>query len=292
MMRAWEEGRIYIPPGGGVPRYKRYLDEMPGTTVTDIWDDIEHLHGSHSERLGYETQKPLALLRRIIEASSNPGELVLDPFCGCGTALVAAEQLGRSWVGIDITYLAVDVMARRLKDHFPGIEFEIRGQPKDIEGARALAERDRFQFQVWALSLVGAQPLDPSRPGADRGIDGYLPFLVRADRHERAVVQVKSGRVGVQIIRDLRGVVERERAPFGLLITLEPPTREMLKEAADAGFYEVPTTGERIPRLQVVTVDELLRGAGPKLPTTRLSPSLRAPKLGRREGIQTAMPDS
>lgn len=292
MMKAWEEGRIYIPPGGGVARYKRYLDEKPGATVTDLWDDIEHLHGSHAERLGYETQKPVALLRRIIEASSRPGDLVLDPFCGCGTALVAAEELGRSWIGIDITYLAVDVMARRLRDHFPGITFEVRGQPQDVEGARALAARDRFQFQVWALSLLGAQPVDPDRPGADRGIDGYLPFQTGPERIERAIVQVKSGHVGVSVVRDLRGVLERERAPFALLVTLEPPTREMVREAAEAGFYTVPATGEQVPRVQIVTIAMLLQGQRPQLPTTRVAPTVRAPRLQRREGEQMALPES
>lgn len=289
MEKAWREGRIYIPPGGGVAQYKRYLDEMPGATVTDIWDDIEHLHGSHGERLGYETQKPIALLKRIIEASSNPGDLVLDPFCGCGTALVAAEELGRSWIGIDITYLAVDVMARRLRDHFPGISFEIRGQPRDVEGARALAQRDRFQFQVWAVSLLGGQPLDTERAGPDRGIDGFLTFQTGREEFERAIVQVKSGRIGAAIVRDLRGTLERERAPLAILVTLEPPTKEMRKEAADAGFYTVPATGEQIPRLQIITVEELLQGRRPQLPTTVVSPTPQAPRLRRREGRQIAL---
>jgi site-specific DNA-methyltransferase (adenine-specific) len=259
---------------------------MPGPNVTDIWDDIEHLHGAHAERLGYETQKPLALLKRIIQTSTNPGDLVLDPFCGCGTALVAAEELERSWIGIDITYLAVDVMARRLRDHFPGISFEIRGQPQDEEGARALAEKDRFQFQIWALSLVGAQPLDQDRKGADRGIDGYLTFLAGRDQYERAIVQVKSGHVLPGIVRDLRGTLERQRAPFALLITLEPPTEGMQQEAADAGFYQVPATGEEIPRLQILTVRELLQGKRPKVPTTQVSPMPRAPRIKRAGGKQ------
>lgn len=286
MMQTYKEGRIYIPPRGKVARYKRYLDEMPGPNVTDIWDDIEHLHGAHAERLGYETQKPLALLKRIIQTSSNPGDLVLDPFCGCGTALVAAEELERSWIGIDITYLAVDVMARRLREQFPGISFKIRGQPKDEEGARALAEKDRFQFQVWALSLVSAQPLDQERKGADRGIDGYLTFLTGRDQYERAIVQVKSGHVLPGMVRDLRGTLEREKAPFALLITLEPPTKAMRQEAADTGFYQVPVTGEEVPRLQILTVRELLQGKRPKLPTTQVSPMPTAPRIKRAGGKQ------
>ena len=280
------EGRIYYSRTG-YPRKRLYLDESHGVPVQSVWDDIGSLAGAHKERLGYQTQKPLGLLKRIIQASSNPGDLVLDPFCGCGTAQVAAEELGRSWIGIDVTYLAVDVMARRLRDHFPGISFEIKGQPRDEEGAKALAEKDRFQFQVWALSLIGAQALDPDRKGADRGIDGYLPFVEWGEKHQRAVVQVKSGHVGVKELRDLRGTLEREKAPFALLITLEPSTEPMRREAADGGFYEVPATGEKVPRLQILTIRELLQGQRPRVPTkTPESPVQQAPRLKRTGGRQ------
>jgi len=278
------QGRIYYSKTG-MPYVKSYLDEREGKAVTELWNDIV-MSKSGPERLGYPTQKPLSLLNRIIQASTNPGDVVLDPFCGCGTALVAAEELERSWIGIDITYLAVDVMARRLRDHFPGISFEIRGQPQDEEGARALKEKDRFQFQVWALSLLGAQPLDQERKGADRGIDGYLTFLTGRDQYERAIVQVKSGHVLPGIVRDLRGVLEREKAPFALLITLEPPTEGMQREAADAGFYQVPATGEEVPRLQILTVQDLLRGKRPKVPTTQVSPVPTAPRIKRAGGRQ------
>ncbi|MDW8119871.1 MAG: DNA methyltransferase [Chloroflexota bacterium] len=287
-----EHGYIYWPPKGRVPALKHYLDPTSGVPLQDLWTDIHPVTPHAKERLGYQTQKPLALLRRIIQASSNPGDLVLDPFCGCGTALVAAEELGRSWIGIDITYLAVDVMARRLRDHFPGIQFDIRGQPRDVEGARALAEKDRFQFQVWAVAQIGAQPLDPDRPGADRGIDGYLPFRLWGDKVERAIVQVKSGRVGVKDVRDLRGTLEREKAPFAILVTLEPPTSEMRKEAVEAGFYAPPATQERIPRLQILTIEEILQGARPKVPTLPASPVAKAPRLRRREGQQMPLPPS
>ena len=244
------------------------------------------------ERLGYQTQKPLGLLKRIIEASSNPGDLVLDPFCGCGTALVAAEELGRSWIGIDVTYLAVDVMARSLRDHFAGIDFDIEGQPRDVEGARALAEsRDgRFQFQVWALSQVGGQALDPDRKGADRGIDGYLPFMEWGGKRLRAIVQVKSGHVGAKEVRDLRGTLEREKAPFAVLITLEQATEPMRRETAEAGFYEVMPTGEKVPRLQILTIGELLQGQRPKVPT-QVSPVPAAPRIRRTGGRQLPLQD-
>lgn len=282
MMKAWEEGRIVIPPQGKVPSYKRYLDEMPGTGVTDLWTDIEHLHGSHKEKLGYPTQKPVALLRRIIEASSQEGDVVLDPFCGCGTALVAAEQLGRSWIGIDITYLAVDVMIRRLKDHFPTIEFEVIGDPKDVEGARALAEKDRFQFQSWVLlKLLSAQPTVERR--SDRGIDGYINLIEGKDKYIRGIVQVKSGRVGVRDVRDLRGALEREGMPFAILATLEDPSPAMIEEANAAGTYGHPGSTKRIPRIQIITVGELLQGKRPLYPNPLLSPVPPAPPLEKNE---------
>ncbi len=283
MMQLEAEGLIVSSPGT-VPQLKRYF--KPEVPVTELWDDVSPINSQAKERLGYPTQKPQELLRRVIQASTNPRDLVLDPFCGCGTALVAAEELGRSWIGIDVTYLAVDVMARRLRDHFSGISFEIKGQPQDEEGARALAERDRFQFQVWALSLVGAQPLDPDRKGADRGIDGYLPFQEQREKYQRATVQVKSGHVGVKEVRDLRGTLEREKSPFALLITLEPPTRDMRREAAEAGFYQVPATGEEVPRLQIITIRELLQGQRLRVPTTQVSPVPTAPRLKRKSGRQ------
>lgn len=303
----YEAGFVQLPPAesSAMPTYRQYLDQSPGIPYQDVWSYQPHtrhvLYGSDDaidedirwlprqgseERLGYQTQKPLGVLRRIINTSCPTDGMVLDPFCGCGTALVAAEELGRSWVGIDITYLAVDVMARRLREHFSGIQFEIRGQPQDVEGARALAERDRFQFQVWALSLIGGQPLDPGRGAADRGIDGYLSFIEEGERRNRAIVQVKSGHVGVREVRDLRGTLERERAPFAILTTLEPQTRDMNREAAEAGFYEVPFTSERIPRLQILTIEGLLRGERPRIPTTQVAHTATARRVRRQEGRQ------
>jgi DNA modification methylase len=305
--RLLELGYIKIIPGQAWPIYERHLKPGDGQAMPDIWAfqpytegtlfnsnegidaDVRWLSPRDQERLGYPTQKPLGLLRRIIEASSDPGDLVLDPFCGCGTALAAAEELGRSWIGIDITYLAVDVMVRRLRDHFPGLTIEIRGEPQDEEGARALANRDRFQFQVWALSKIGAQSLDPQPRGADRGIDGYLPFQEQRGQHRRAVVQVKSGHVGVREVRDLRGTLEREGTPFAILITLEAPTEAMRREAAEGGVYRVPATGEEIPRVQIVTIRDLLRGNRPRVPSTQVSPVMPAQRIRRRRGRQLAL---
>ncbi|MDO8751501.1 MAG: DNA methyltransferase [Dehalococcoidia bacterium] len=284
-----EQGRIVQSKPGAVPRYKRYLDEMPGVPLQDIWDDILPIGAQAKERLGYPTQKPLALLRRIIQASSNPGDLVLDPFCGCGTAVVAAEELGRSWIGIDVTYLAMDVMARRLRDHFPKIQFEVRGQPRDAEGALALAQKDRYEFQFWALSLVGGQAVVPDRRGPDRGIDGYLLYQAGGEL-ERAIVSVKSGGVGVRDVRDLHGTMQREKAEYGLLITLEQPTAPMRKEAVDAGQYQMPGIGASIPRIEILTVEELLlSGRRPAVAPYSPGPVAQAPRLRRRRGTQLAL---
>lgn len=177
-------GRIVFTRNG-TPRYKRYLDETPGPTAQDIWTDISPINAAAAERLGYPTQKPLALLERIISASSNPGDVILDPFCGCGTSIAAAQKLGRAWVGIDVTHLAIALQKYRLAEMFPGIQFNVIGEPEDVGAARQLAKEDRYQFQWWALSLVKAKPLggDPSggskqgKKGSDRGIDGVINFV-------------------------------------------------------------------------------------------------------------------
>jgi DNA modification methylase len=262
MVKGWKEGRVVLPEKGKIVRERRYLDEMPGRPVTDIWDDIEHLHGSHKESLGYPTQKPESLLERIIRASSNEGDLVLDPFCGCGTAVVVAERLKRRWMGIDITHLAVALMKHRLRDAFgKQVKYRVVREPVSLPDARTLAEENRYQFQWWALGLVGARPVEQKK-GADKGIDGRLYFHDEADiektKTKQIVISVKSGKVGVKDIRDLRGVVDREKAQIGVLISMEKPTRAMRTEAAGAGFYKSPWG--KHPVLQILTVEELLKG--------------------------------
>jgi len=261
MIKAWKQGQVVIPPKGGVARYKRYLDEMPGRPVTDIWDDIEHLHGSHKESLGYPTQKPEALLERIIPMGSNEKNIVLDPFCGCGTAVVVAERLKRKWIGIDITHLAVALMKHRLRDSFGSkVKYRVIGEPVSLPDAKTLAEENRYQFQWWALGLVGARPAE-QRKGADKGIDGQIYFHDEADNKKKktkqVVISVKSGTVSVKDVRDLRGVVDREKAQIGLLITMHKPTKAMRTEAASAGFYKSPWG--KHPALQVLTIEELLK---------------------------------
>jgi len=259
------EGRIYWPPKGKYPKLKQYLHESAGAAVGDLWMDIQVIGRTSAERLGYPTQKPLALLERIIQASSNEGDLILDPFCGCGTAVHAAQKLGRRWVGIDITHLAISLIERRLKDAFPGITFEVHGTPKDLEGARDLASRDKYQFQWWALSLIDAQPYAGKKKGADTGIDGLIYFRAEDKKTERVIVSVKGGEnVGAIMVRDLKGVMDREKAPIGIFLTLAEPTRPMEKEAASAGFFQ---QGDRqYPRLQIMTIAQALAGERPKIP--------------------------
>ena len=190
-----KERRLHFPSKrGGQLRVKQYLDERLGTRLQNIWDDIPAINSQAQERLGYPTQKPVALLERIVSVSSNPGDVVLDPFCGCGTAVHAAQKLGRSWVGIDVTHLAISLIERRLKDAFPGVTFDVHGTPKDLWGARDLALRDKYQFQWWAVSLIDAQPFGGKKKGADGGIDGLIYFKSDARTTERAIVSVKGGR--------------------------------------------------------------------------------------------------
>jgi DNA modification methylase len=284
------EGRIVQTRPGAVPAYKRYLDEMSGVPLQDMWNDIGPIGAQAQERLGYPTQKPLALLERIIGASSKPGDLVLDPFCGCGTAVHAAEKLGRRWIGIDITHLAISLIERRLKDAFPGIAFDVLGRPQTLEDALALAERDKYQFQYWALSMIDAQPAGGKKKGADKGIDGLIWFRPDRKAVEKAVVSVKGGvNVGVAMIRDLVGVMEREKAPIGVFVTVALPSPQMEREAAAAGFYETEmrrhdrAEAERYPRVQILTLAELFQGKRPRIPRVDSASSFRAAPLERRD---------
>lgn len=263
MTRLDAEGRIWYPEDKTKrPRLKRYLDEMPGTLIGNVWVDVSPINSQAQERLGYPTQKPLALLERIIQASSNEGDTVLDPFCGCGTAVHAAEKLGRNWIGIDITHLAISLIEKRLRDAFQEIQFEVHGTPKDLGGARDLATRDKYQFQWWACSLVNAQPYQGRKKGADSGIDGLIFFQDDETGAKQIVVSVKGGdHVTVSMIRDLKGVMDREKAEIGLFVTLAEPSKPMLKEAASAGIYHPKLfPNKAVPRIQILTIEELLSG--------------------------------
>lgn len=276
------EGRLYFPkePRGRIAR-KHYLGEQEGRKATDVWTDIPPLQASAAERLGYPTQKPIALLERIISASSQENDVVLDPFCGCGTTIAAAQRSGRQWVGIDITHLSIALQKYRLKDSFGLVErrdYAVRGEPEDVNAAQQLARDDRYQFQWWALSLVKARPLgaDSSgkegKKGSDKGVDGVMTFIDdTSGKPKRILVQVKSGKVKSSDIRDLRGTMDREKAAIGVFITLELPTREMVTEANSAGFYHSPGWKRDYPKVQLFTIAELLDGAEVKMPPTSIT---------------------
>ncbi len=255
---------------GGMPEYKRYLDEMPGVPLQDLWADIQPIGSGTAERLGYPTQKPEALLERILRASSNAGDLILDPFCGCGTTIAAAERLGRRWVGIDITHLAIGLIRHRLRHAYgDGIDktYEVVGEPVSEPDAATLAAADAFQFQFWALGLLGARPAQPKK-GADKGIDGRRYFHeVEGATTQQIVFSVKGGTTGPEHVRELRGVVDREDAAIGGLICLRRPTKAMRAEAASAGSYTSPWG--RHARVQILTIEDLLSGVQLDAPPTR-----------------------
>jgi len=270
-------GRIVQTRPGAVPQYKRYLDEMPGVPLQDVWTDLRPIGAQAAERLGYPTQKPESLLERIIRSSSEEGDVVLDAFCGCGTTIAAAQKLNRKWIGIDITHLAITLIRSRLTDTFGGtVSYKVIGEPVSIPDAIALAGSDPYQFQWWALGLVGARPVEQKK-GADKGIDGRIYFHVGDSKTRQIILSVKAGHVQVSHVRDLRGVLDREKAELGVLISLEEPTAPMRKEAASAGFYTSPWG--KHPRLQLLTVDDLLTGTTIDRPPKQTSTTFkRAPK--------------
>jgi len=291
-MEQWDkEGRLLFPKSkGGRIRRKRFLDEHPGETVQNLWDDINPITAWRGEGLGYPTQKPVALLERILEASSDEGDLVLDPFCGCGTTIHTAEKLKRRWTGIDITHLAIALQKYRLKNAFELVEkkdYDVVGEPESLSSARQLAIDDRYQFQWWALSLIQAQPVGgipgskKGKKGKDKGIDGIITFIDDAkSQPKRLIVQVKSGKVKSGDIRDLVGTIEREKAPIGVFITLEQPTGDMKKEAATAGVYHSPLWNKDYPKIQILTIENLLTGK-----TVQMPPTSRTYKKAQKETI-------
>lgn len=263
-----QEGLVVQAHPGAVPRYKRYLDEMSGLPLQDVWTDINPIGSQAAERLGYPTQKPEALLERIITAGSNEGDLVLDPFCGCGTTIAAAQRLGRRWIGIDITQAAIVVIKGRLSN----ISYEVIGEPVSVPDAEILAREAPYQFQWWALGLVGARPAaSEQKKGADRGMDGRLFFHDEPGTATKQIVfSVKAGQnVDVSMVRDLGHVVAREKAAIGVLITMTDPTAPMRREAASGGFYHSPVWDKDYPRLQILTVGELLVGKGIDMPPSK-----------------------
>jgi site-specific DNA-methyltransferase (adenine-specific) len=276
-MDEWDAaGLIHWPKDGGFPRrlaQEPFDPETREVTIGDVWTDIDRLNQTAKERLGYPTQKPLALLERIISASSNEGDLVLDPFCGCGTTVHAAQKLNRRWIGIDITHLAIHLIKRRLNDAlarvavgeaFPKIAFDIIGEPKGLDGARVLAAQDEYEFQKWALSMIGAQPFKGGKKGADRGVDGFLYIKPDGKKTEKVIVSVKSGQnLNPAMVKDLIVTVDQEGAKMGVFLTLKPPTKGMVTQAAAAGFYKPEGWGKPFPKIQIVVVEDLFKPSNP-----------------------------
>jgi len=272
-------GRIYWT-SKGTPRLKFFVEDGQGMPLPDVWNDISPINSQAAERLGYPTQKPLALMERIIQASTHPGDVVLDPFCGCGTTVDAAQRLGRTWLGIDVTYIAIDLIAKRLK-HIYGdaitSEYDILGIPRDRAGAFALFTHSPFDFERWAVSLMNAQPNE--KQIGDKGIDGVARFPTDAKGGlGRILVSVKGGKtIGPQFVRDLLGTVQTQKAQMGVLITMAEPTRGILDAVNHAGTYELPVNNQTFPRVQIITVAQLLKGERPVMPQTLL-PYIQATK--------------
>jgi site-specific DNA-methyltransferase (adenine-specific) len=283
------EGKIYT--GSQIAQLKRYLDEIDGQAVHELWADLPPINPMAQERLGYPTQKPEALLERIISASSNEGDIVLDPFCGCGTTIAAAQKLNRRWIGIDITHIAISLIKTRLRDTY-GEDitktYKVFGEPTSLPDAKKLADDDKYQFQWWALGLVGARPAEEKK-GADKGIDGRLYFHDgdTTGRTKQVILSVKGGHTDVSHLRDLRGVIDREKAEIGVLITLQAPGRPMITEAASAGFYKSPW-GNSHARLQILTIEQLLAGKKIDMPqSTGMNVTFKKAPKARREDAAT-----
>lgn len=262
------DGMVVQTKPGTVPQRKQYLEDGQGVAIQSLWEDIGSLQASAAERLGYPTQKPLALLERIIAASSNEGDVVLDPFCGCGTTIDAAQKLGRKWIGIDVTYLAVDLIQKRLRRTYGDQidkSYEVHGIPTDLEGAKALFDANPFDFERWAVSLVNGEP--NQKQVGDKGVDGRIRFWATPTSMGTCLVSVKGGKaVPPTNMRDLVGTVQSQNAEMGLLITMAAPTRGVKEEADKSGSYVSELTGTSYPRVQVITVPELLAHQRPKLP--------------------------
>ena len=265
MQRLESENRIYYTKNG-FPRLKRYLDEMQGLPIQDTWTDVEALRSWHKELLGYPTQKPEALLERIIKASSDEGDVVLDAYCGCGTTVAVSHRLNRQWIGIDITYQSISLILKRLEDSFgKGIidDITLNGIPKDMKSAEALAnksdDRTRKEFEKWAvLTYSNNRATINQKKGADKGIDGIAYFRSEKDDPEKIILQVKSGKVKSGDIRDLRGTIDRESATLGIFITLQKPTKDMIKEAKEAGIYKSQFMSAPVDKIRIVTVQEII----------------------------------
>jgi site-specific DNA-methyltransferase (adenine-specific) len=260
--------------------YVKREKENIGVVMHDVWEDINFIAPTSKERLGYPTQKPEALLERIIAASSNPGDIVLDPFCGCGTTIAAAEKLGREWIGIDITPLSINLIEKRLKEHFPDVKYKTIGFPQDIAGAKKLAEQNKFDFEKWFVGVLGGQPFKSSG-GGDSGIDGFLYFKDFENETHKVIISVKGGGYQPKDVRELITVVENENASMGLLLALEKPTAGMLAETLKAGYFEMPGSSRKYQKVQIFTIEDFFDDRRPDIPDT--SETLKKAKRETRE---------
>lgn len=304
----YQHGFITITPGEEWPRYQRVIGPEDGQPMSDIWayqpytdhtvfgtdlgidDDVRWMGTKDQERLGYPTQKPIGLLERIIAQSTGPSDLVLDPFCGCGTTVAAAQTLGRPWIGIDITHLAIGLIRHRLASMYPGTidgTYKVLGEPESLPDAADLAAHDPYQFQWWALIRVGAMPLEKKK-GGDKGIDGRIYFHDEKNgRTKQVILSVKAGHINPGHLRDLRGVLDREKADIGVLLCLEEPTKGMRKEVASGDFYHSPSWNSRHPRLQILTVAEILSGKAIDMPAQGQTNAThrRAPRVRPKRSV-------
>lgn len=280
MQKAYEDGIVTQSSPGRVPQMKRYLDEQRGRPLGDVWTDIPPINSRAAERLGYPTQKPLALLERIIRLNTEPGDVVLDPFCGCGTTVDAAQRMNRKWIGIDITYISIDLIKKRL-EHTYGEEvltsFQTNGIPSDLAAARALFSQSPFDFERWAVSLVNAEP--NQKQVGDKGVDGVARFpLGGKGQFAKVLVSVKGGKnLNPAMVRDLSGTVDTQKAAMGILLTLTTPTKGVIDAVDHGGVYTHPANNQTFPRLQTFTVGQLMAGQRPQMPPTVL-PYIKAEK--------------
>jgi len=265
MQKYEEQNKLYYTRNG-TPRLKQYLEEMPVVPLTNLWNDIPPINSQASERLGYPTQKPEALLERIIKASSNKGDVILDAYCGCGTTIAVGERLERNWIGIDITYQSISLILKRLEDSFGKNvldKIELNGIPKDMESAQALAtkpdDRTRKEFEKWAvLTYSNNRAVINDKKGADKGVDAIAYFQGDKDNREKIIFQVKSGNVKSGDIRDLQGTMTLQGAALGIFITLKPPSKDMVQTAKSAGIYRGRYMSQSVDKIEIVTVQEIL----------------------------------
>lgn len=289
LLRKKVEGRmVNVKDAAGHVTYQMKEDR----TLDNVWR-VPCLQPAAQERLGYPTQKPEALLDRVILASTNEGDVVLDPFCGCGTTIASAERLGRDWIGIDITHVAIGLIKHRLEHRYGGtVEYNVIGEPVAFEDAEELARDDPYQFQWWAAGTLGAR-LAENKKGADQGVDGRLLFHddPKPGTTKQIILSVKAGGIPPAHIRELRGTLERENAQIGVLLSMRQPTKAMIREAASAGFYSSPF-GTRHPKIQLITVEEMLEGRRIDYPRTQANITFKRPKRHRKEpvGVPVRLP--